>query len=469
MRAPILVDLLLELNVINVHDIDREMNQLAAGVYDPRAAGWFKRVARYFIINIDQLLDPQKVKTTELRGGRRHQDPGEGAPMHIDATKYHLHPSGKWLGTTAPQHRSEFEFELGADNEWKKVEKKYPVPPEKNVHGNMPSDLKPEEWDTQFHQPAIQKDIERSFTPFNPKSPPAEAKRTLFGPPSKKEFSRQTGAHAQDCVPGKCAAGCTFRQPYAWMKGYKGNQTKMLAGAPGTPEGAKSAYADKMFHFDPVVVRRRELFLNLYDTVNYFNWVYELTKVYERIKKLKNADLLEKQQGYQAVLLMRALASMTTADVVGFNEVMQQTRQYVRDVEADPEKFIGIKPALILQMENGYRWLKMTTVGQLQREGKRVNHCVGNATYTGRLEAGTHDYFSLRDASGIPHATIEVRKPDGGGQGGSVLQVKGHSNGKPAPEYQPYLWPFFQHMHFTLAGDQQHVDAAEPAAGDAEE
>jgi hypothetical protein len=91
------------------------------------------------------------------------------------------------------------------------------------------------------------------------------------------------------------------------------------------------------------------------------------------------------------------------------------------------------------------------------REGQRMNHCVKNDTYRHRRDAGTHDYYSLRDTQGIPHATIEVDKEQ---DPRAILQVKSNSNSKPAPEYQPYLVPFFNHMGFRLIGDEYNVDDA---------
>ena len=67
MNALTLVDLLLELNVINVKDIDNEINKLAARLTDPRAQKWFRRVPRFFLINIDRLLKEPYVTKAEPR------------------------------------------------------------------------------------------------------------------------------------------------------------------------------------------------------------------------------------------------------------------------------------------------------------------------------------------------------------------------------------------------------------------
>ena len=77
-----LVDLLLELNVINVKDIDVEINRLTARLIDPRAKRWFKRVPRYFLINIDRLLKEPYVAQAE--------------PRSIRGSKYHAKATGGW-------------------------------------------------------------------------------------------------------------------------------------------------------------------------------------------------------------------------------------------------------------------------------------------------------------------------------------------------------------------------------------
>lgn len=422
MRAPILVDLLLELNVINVKDIDREMNQLAAGVSDPRAASWMKRVARYFVINVEQLLEPKQVKAAS-RGGYRHQETPD-TPLHTGPTKYHLHPSGKWMGAVPYQYKSRYEPVLDPKSgEWDWAEKRETIPPEKNIHGQMPSGLEPEAWKTQLHQPEVRKDIERNFTPFAPKK--AKAKGMLWGPPTKDKLD-------------------------PWMKDYK--KPKAAPPEEGTPEQAKGAYHGQLYHFDPIVVRRRELFLRLHTLVDYLNWVHETSA-----STPAENDVAEIAQKKEANLFMVRLEKMRTADIEGFNEVMKQAEDFGSDVENDPEKFSKVKPELVYTFDSGYRWVRLTADPQMVREGQRMNHCVKNDTYRHRRDAGTHDYYSLRDTQGIPHATIEVDKEQ---DPRAILQVKSNSNSKPAPEYQPYLVPFFNHMGFRLIGDEYNVDDA---------
>jgi len=61
------------MNVINTTDLDREINRVAAHIVDPRAAKWFKKVARYWTINMDQLAKPYSAQAeprSKRHGGR---------------------------------------------------------------------------------------------------------------------------------------------------------------------------------------------------------------------------------------------------------------------------------------------------------------------------------------------------------------------------------------------------------------
>lgn len=149
MNAGTLVDLLLELNVINVKDVDNEINRLAARIVDPRAQKWFRRVPRYFLINIDRLFSEPYVAKAEQRGPR--------------ASKYYYHPKGGWVKGREP------EAQPGS-----------PVPVREEY------DPEKQTYTSNLHQPDVQKDIDQSFTPFKPAK--AKAKRLFGEPPVKSEL-----------------------------------------------------------------------------------------------------------------------------------------------------------------------------------------------------------------------------------------------------------------------------------------
>lgn len=148
-NANALVDLLLELNIINVKDVDNEIGKLAARLIDPRAQQWFKRVPRYFLINIDRLLKEPYKATAE--------------PRTIRGSKYYADPRGGWVAGRAPEGQPQS-----------------PLPVREQY------DPKERTYTTALHEPVVQRDIEQSFTPFKPAK--AKAKRLFGEPPTKKEL-----------------------------------------------------------------------------------------------------------------------------------------------------------------------------------------------------------------------------------------------------------------------------------------
>lgn len=158
MNAGTLVDLLLELNVINVKDIDNEINKLAARLIDPRAQKWFRRVPRFFLINIDRLLKEPYVVKAE--------------PRSQWASKYYADPRGGWVKGREPKANPKASPEEVLNTQFGGVREQYE--PEKQTYT------------TSLHEPAVQRDIEQSFVPFKPKK--AKAKRVHGEPPTKTEL-----------------------------------------------------------------------------------------------------------------------------------------------------------------------------------------------------------------------------------------------------------------------------------------
>jgi len=82
---------------------------------------------------------------------------------------------------------------------------------------------------------------------------------------------------------------------------------------------------------------------------------------------------------------------------------------------------------------------------QLKYEGDTMGHCVGG--YCDEVMSGNSRIFSLRDAKGEPHVTIETAPflRQGSGEDGAVLiQAKGKQNRVPKSEYMPFVKDFIQ-------------------------
>lgn len=99
----------------------------------------------------------------------------------------------------------------------------------------------------------------------------------------------------------------------------------------------------------------------------------------------------------------------------------------------------------------GLRWVDLTHDGnddatealgkQLKYEGDTMGHCVGG--YCDDVLEGRTKIFSLRDAKGEPHVTIEVAP----GEQPAIVQIKGKQNTAPKAEYLPFVKDFLTNPH----------------------
>jgi len=502
-NAQCLVDLLLEVNVINVKDIDVELNKLAARLSDPRAQKWFKRVVRYFVINIDRLLKEPLVAKAEPRKMYHPPDVGGG---EYGASKYYADPRGGWLKNREPEKQE-----------------KSPLPVREQY------DPKKQTYTTALHEPVVQKDIEQSFTPFKPAK--AKAKSIIGEPPAKSEL-----------------------QP--WM----------------TDPGAE---AKEFYHFDPIQVRRRELFGRLTNLVNFLNYQTKLAVHRMDFEPVEGEDANDpntkakaskKEKAAEAEALLQQLLTAKTDDIEAFRDVMAKAHAWGQAVKDKPWEFtndgktvatidtlslhrvmypetavafsagtrwetanpaeaerviqrngdiwvvqkagqpyvlvcfrggygdgsakkvdgmeidqriareiaplfsdrnrfteealiqvpslarevnIPDRSRLVLELPDNWRLVQLTGPFDLAREGCVMNHCVKNQTYRDKLAAGTHNFYSLRDPEGHSVVTIEVQRPN------RVQQMKGVNNSaNHAPNVQQMLRQCIENQGWVVEGDR---------------
>jgi hypothetical protein len=379
MNAQSLVELLLEMNVINARDIDMEIAKLAARLSDPRAKSWFKRVPRFFLINIDRLLsEPYKAKA-EPRGfyGRKfYADPKGGwmggyklpsgeevipgrNPPEVPPEKMgQPWPEEEMAGQPGAcdqcsgtgrvrqiQHHGTGEnVFVAADpvNDPPQVQQEYRLCPKcggsgkkprealKSAHGKLPPELqqkylaklepeqreqalehwiarqfglaeatpfdpkgmdpryrydpKEQTYTTAFHEPPIRRDIEQSFRRFVPKK--AKAKEIYGGAPTKKEL-----------------------QP--WMT-------------------APEAEQKEFYHFDPIQMRRRELWSKMSTLVNFLNYQHKLAN------QAEFEDERERTNSGEADKLLDSLIQMRPDDIEGFRAIMKQAYEFAIAVKEEP-------------------------------------------------------------------------------------------------------------------------------------
>jgi hypothetical protein len=187
---------------------------------------------------------------------------------------------------------------------------------------------------------------------------------------------------------------------------------------------------ETLFWFDTVQPRRRELWNVLEVIILWFNnWKANDTR-------------------------------LPRVDRISFPVATDAAVLWYRDVSANIWNYVTDKPVVIRVYED-YRWVKLVTALQFEREGRLMNHCVGNGSYYNNWRMNSQrEYYSLRDQNNKPHATLEVgfdhahpltRK-------GSVHQCKGNGNSKPDRTYQPFIRRFIDDMKWTVTGDNGHID-----------
>jgi len=88
---------------------------------------------------------------------------------------------------------------------------------------------------------------------------------------------------------------------------------------------------------------------------------------------------------------------------------------------------------VVKKLSKGWTAQHLTKEDELDREGERMQHCVGS--YYAEVSHGGTDIFSLRDANGNPHVTYEVKN-------NRIKQIKGKQNAVPAEKYQPFVKEF---------------------------
>jgi hypothetical protein len=194
------------------------------------------------------------------------------------------------------------------------------------------------------------------------------------------------------------------------------------------PEWAKEAIkqGEELHWFDPVQVQRRPLWQAINVIVTWFN-IWPPTDT--RLRRL---------------------------DRVNFHTALAGAAMWFQDVQQNIWEYVKDKPPVMKTYEHGFFWVRLVTALHFEREGRLMNHCVGNGSYYERWRNAKSEYYSLRDKHNKPHATVEVTVDMR--RRGAVLQCKGNSNHKPAPIYQPYIRRFFNDMGWTISGDQHNID-----------
>jgi len=116
---------------------------------------------------------------------------------------------------------------------------------------------------------------------------------------------------------------------------------------------------------------------------------------------------------------------------------------------------------------------KAYLAGRLAEEGNQLGHCVGG--YCDAVASGESKIYSLRDAKGKSHVTVEVepakavnsmpgREP---AFADSIIQIKGKANRAPVEAYRPYVQDFVRSGKWGEVGDLENTGLIKhPDTGD---
>lgn len=100
--------------------------------------------------------------------------------------------------------------------------------------------------------------------------------------------------------------------------------------------------------------------------------------------------------------------------------------------------------AVEMELADGFRIVKLLTPQALDRESGEMQHCVGNGGYDGLLAKEGYGIYSLRDAAGKAHVTVEIRDF-------AALQIQGKQNKAPLARYMNMIVPFLKRDEIVLA------------------
>ena len=89
----------------------------------------------------------------------------------------------------------------------------------------------------------------------------------------------------------------------------------------------------------------------------------------------------------------------------------------------------------VLDLGEGWRWVRVTTPEGLDFEGEAMGHCAGRGSYDDKT------VYSLRGPDGMPHCTVQY-DPDGK----VVEQVKGRGNKEVVPRHHAAVRAFVDHL-----------------------
>lgn len=145
---------------------------------------------------------------------------------------------------------------------------------------------------------------------------------------------------------------------------------------------------------------------------------------------------------------VRRATEQEVNELSGFDDLGQHDKGYVA-IGADGRPIVNTYTGAVAV---GKSPAEAYLAGRLAEEGNQMGHCVGG--YCEDVASGASKIYSLRDAKGRSHVTVEVEPTTPKHRAAdtaqdlsresipSILQIKGKQNRAPNPEYLPYVQDF---------------------------
>lgn len=158
---------IIEMQVVNPKDVDVVINQIAGRIRDPRGAKWMRRMGRHMMLNMDVLHKEPMPLDPEERGGQRFSNPDRKRPS---ASYYD--PKGGWVGkkpdeVVRPEEQERDDMRARAEAA--------PHQRTESVHQIRKMVRRVcEGYETVFHRPVVQKEIDANFEKYKPAKGKAE-------------------------------------------------------------------------------------------------------------------------------------------------------------------------------------------------------------------------------------------------------------------------------------------------------
>ncbi len=118
--------------------------------------------------------------------------------------------------------------------------------------------------------------------------------------------------------------------------------------------------------------------------------------------------------------------------------------KFADSVAAFEEQLTNGHIKIIKDLERGYKFVQLLTPEALDFESVKIRHCIGNGAYDARVKDKNYQYYSLRDGSNKPHATIEINNKN-------LVQCKGKGNKPPIADYFAFIQEFIKENQWTLS------------------